>query len=752
MANENDTQQQQQANITECQAEVDGNDDHFKNFTQNADGENKDESSKVKVTHTKDNAENDLPTAAITKLNDLVADLGVSGSRSQLPVGFGDYTNIRATSGPMGVREGLATQLSLDSCQDAINAGTQQSVHQQQPHPTQNSSFSFKHFLSNCSVLTAPSSTVTSLDPSSTDIGNNGTTTITSTMATKSLQTSTGARPKVPQTNLVSSAATSSLSVGGGPDGLNSNASKMKRSPRFSSFDSQASLAEYAGATATYTDLASTADSSTDYRLYPDDREHDGFTDWNLPPTSGSTNTSASDYERGSQYVPRSYSNYDMPRPQTSPRRRIGVGSIRENHRPTRLALNINSTAPGAGGSGNVCSGAKLKLDLPLQQQSTSQSGSVISSGGGILRKNAVSSRPDFPPAALPPGVAAALPDFVQDHWMDSWYSHDMHVNSPPTSPAGGFFSEMTGASGDAGADSDGGVVKLNTENNNRDGPYISALTANSASLSMGLPESNSTVGSKMLPDFLSDGPIIHSSQRLADIATGLPSNTVGSPEEPTISTQLSRLRDDNERLQRELNEMRNALNEQTRRANDLERQLVKQTEKTSEKTQYHNKEGTTTKSCNDEDGESFKKRTSTVHNHVAKLKQQISQLTAEVEMLRREKELMREEGAVGGCSLPNCDRSYAAAATASGGLRNTPAVGIRPSRSQQIARDLQRAATNAESNLRQLLAGVDNLRQMAADIESADIQNDYDASPDLFSDFLDECDDYEEYPGGPAL
>lgn len=40
----------------------------------------------------------------------------------------------------------------------------------------------------------------------------------------------------------------------------------------------------------------------------------------------------------------------------------------------------------------------------------------------------------------------------------------------------------------------------------------------------------------------------------------------------------------------------------------------------------------------------------------------------------------------------------------------------------------------------------------MAADIESTDIQNDYDASPDLFSDFLDECDDYEEYPGGPAL
>lgn len=54
--------------------------------------------------------------------------------------------------------------------------------------------------------------------------------------------------------------------------------------------------------------------------------------------------------------------------------------------------------------------------------------------------------------------------------------------------------------------------------------------------------------------------------------------------------------------------------------------------------------------------------------------------------------------------------------------------------------------------SFRQLLAGVDNLRQMAANIEKSETHVDYEASPDLFSDFIDDCDDYEEYPGGPAL
>lgn len=58
----------------------------------------------------------------------------------------------------------------------------------------------------------------------------------------------------------------------------------MKRSPRFSSFDSQASLAEYAGAPTTADLPPGEASSgsggvskSSDYRLYPDERERDRF-------------------------------------------------------------------------------------------------------------------------------------------------------------------------------------------------------------------------------------------------------------------------------------------------------------------------------------------------------------------------------------------------------------------------------------------------------------------------------------------
>lgn len=46
----------------------------------------------------------------------------------------------------------------------------------------------------------------------------------------------------------------------------------------------------------------------------------------------------------------------------------------------------------------------------------------------------------------------------------------------------------------------------------------------------------------------------------------------------------------------------------------------------------------------------------------------------------------------------------------------------------------------------------MDNLRQMAADIGNSEIRVGYDVSPDLFSDFLDDCDDYEDYSDGPTL
>lgn len=392
-----------------------------------------------------------------------------------------------------------------------------------------------------------------------------------------------------------------------------------------------------------------------------------------------------------------------MPRPQTSPRRRVGIGANNatcKDGRPTRLALNSNQ---------NPTTAAKLKLDLPITSNSTGMNGGNSNIGAGAAsssnRKATHSSRPnDFQaPNPIPGAAAAALPDFVQDHWMDSWYANDMHVNSPPSSPINSFMDDLTGAqaaAGQAGVLHNSNNRPLHLDHNPLPGP------ADRGDFNMGLPEPpTSSVGSKMLPDFLSDGPIIHSSQRLADVAAGLPSNSIGSPEESSINNQLSRLRSDNERLQRELNDTRLALNEQTLRANSLERQLMEQQ-------RQHKTEAEETLDSN-------KKRSNAVQTHVAKLRQQVQQLTAEVEMLRREKELMREEGAVGGCSVQSCDRSYAAAATVSSTTRTAATAaaagqaigggagvgsitaGIRPSRQHQLSRDLRMAASNAEHNLK---------------------------------------------------
>lgn len=395
-----------------------------------------------------------------------------------------------------------------------------------------------------------------------------------------------------------------------------------------------------------------------------------------------------------------------MPKPQTSPRRRVGIGASIKDTRPTRLTLNASQ---------NPTTAAKLKLDLPLTSNSTGcASGASVSS-----RKSGHCSRPtDFPIANALPGAAAAaaaLPDFVQDHWMDSWYANDMHVNSPPSSPLIENANEagaagVSGVIGQAAAHHNTVSRALHLDNAPLPGP------ADRGDFNMGLQEPNASVGSKMLPDFLSDGPIIHSSQRLADVAAGLPSNSIGSPEESSMNNQLSRLRSENERLQRDLNETRLALNEQTLRANNLERQLVEQQ-------RLHRNESEATQENN-------VKRTTAAQAHVAKLKQQVQKLNAELEMLRSEKGVMREEGAVGGCSVQSCDRTYASAAVTNataaaaavggsdcvknvagstkarsggvvGGTSSGNALEIRPSRQHQLSRDLRRAASNAEQNLK---------------------------------------------------
>ncbi|XP_004522378.1 uncharacterized protein LOC101450888 isoform X1 [Ceratitis capitata] len=747
---------------------------------------------------------NHFPTSTTNfmcgKLNDLVADLCVNGpiDDSDNYDGYGDYTHSRSDNSGVNAHEETAMlQKNVTSTWEPVSSSiSNQHVSQPYVAPTQNSSsFSFKHFLSSGPPITAPSSTVTvtSLDTTASN-NTNGTqnnNTSASCSGSTTVQASTGARPKVPQSASLSSTSISSLmtagsssglsttNTGGQHDGGNSfstSATKMKRSPRFSSFDSQASLVEYVtvGADEEANGVSSTgisgvrgvgvgANASSGFRLNPQPRDilsttsrvSRGMGDGGTGPGSSTNNTG--EYGRN-QYVPRSYSNYEMPMSSSSasPRRRTGApssvgaggtGGMREA-RPTRLALNTNTS--------------KSKGNLPLSDLNSGACGGAPVGTAPPVTRPLPSNAGEFP--------AAVLPDFVQDHWLDSWYAHDMHLNSPPNSPIRDFSNiDVTGGAIGGNGGGSGGL----------NGSVCDVAGGNGVSGGIGIPGPSHAYGgaggggataeatasnAKMLPDFLSDGPIIHSSQRLADVAVGLPSNSIGSPDDPPITSQLSRLRIENERLQRELNDARMELNEQTRRANELERKLQTYELKQQQQQQQQQmpEEVATAESVEGLADRSKRTRTTTAtagagpQNYVRKLKQQVTQLTTELEALRRENEALREEGAVGGFNVSHCDRprpfgTDAGGGNAADGAGMRGAVG-RPFRTQQFSRDLLRAASNAEGNLRQLLAGVDNLRQMAAEIENSETRFGCDVSPDLFSDFLDDCDDYEDYSDGPTL
>lgn len=426
----------------------------------------------------------------------------------------------------------------------------------------------------------------------------------------------------------------------------------MKRSPRFSSFDSQASLAEFAGNTA---NNAGGANLKANECL-----TGTGLCNENPGNSMNNFFPNGADFAR-QQYVHRSFSNYDMDGAQSvSPHRnRISPpGGLSSSNMFHPNHLNLNSAAG----------------RHPGGRQSSKNHQQPIGSH----------MHPNRPGAEY----SAALPDFVQDHWIDQWYcSLDMNINSPPNSP----------------------ISPVDFVED------LHSIAANPADIC------------QTLPDFLSDGPIIHSAGRLADVAAGLPG--LDSPEENSPSLQLSRLRLENERLRRELDESRLALAEQTRRAGELERRLEQER---SNESAYSASLAQSMEQV-EETLDQSKKRAVAAQNQVSKLKQQVKQLTAEVDTLRRENESLREDGAVGG------DR-----------------VTRRPSRTQQLSRDLRRAASTAENNLRQLLTGVENLRLMAATIENMDRLDCGDASnqanPIINEEYLSDSDvDFDDFTG-PAL
>lgn len=336
-----------------------------------------------------------------------------------------------------------------------------------QTEPPKENPFSFKHFLRR----DTPSSNTINHSQSNTNIVNgngsdarNGTSASPSKSATTSSLNSTGARPKIPQfqsVNVIQSQADA----------------RMKRSPKFSSFDSQSSLSELA-----------------------DERNMHG---------SRSNNSFNVDYQFPSS---RSYNNYDIEPPSSSPSVKQHAGSRNYTQRSQN---NVNNTS------------------------------------------NSV------------------LPDFVQDHLLIEYYNNSDSPSNNMSPISGDDFS-LDNCDALNGPKRDPFDLPYNRSPNNRrrnnqhslpmDLPSLDRhhrpvsdlppdLMDNAAGCDVAV-QREETYGphnepeitrdqaaidkiSQTLPDFLSDGPI-HSSGRLADVATVL-------HEEDNQS--IVRLQQENERL-----------------------------------------------------------------------------------------------------------------------------------------------------------------------------------------------------------
>ncbi|XP_021711621.1 bromodomain-containing protein DDB_G0270170 [Aedes aegypti] len=535
----------------------------------------------------------------------------------------------------------------------------------------------------------------------------------------------TGAKPKIPQFQSVNTL---------------SSESKMKRSPRFPSFDSQSSLS----------DLADDKFMSNIYHS----RSNNSFnSDY---PLGGGGSTSG-----GSQYVQRSYSNYDMESP----------GS---------------ADSPRLAGSQNLHNSPNF---------------------GGRSRENLASTH-----RLGTSEFSAALPDFVQDHLvMEQWYTlggspksvspvsvdfdqlPDFTVNNLDAEAGGRGHGpiindmpfDLTYNSAPAGGANPASGANLNSSNRNRTplrntSPNVPLdLPPQNLDFSFDLPRrrvtpppelppdltDNNTSGPRSgfyfsdmdrnhsppasgsaadkihrLPDFLSDGPI-HSSGRLADVTHDTPHFNSPDADASHHQQRLQIERQENDRLRREVEDNRRIIAEQARRIKDLEKTVETAKSNASLAQTVEGFEGNLDKSY---------LRATTAETQVIKLRQKIKRLNAEIETLRQENDILKEEGAVGGTGAGVSDGACGGGAPSGvAGSRGFSAArhnSRRPfSRAQELSHELRQAAASAESNLRQLLTGVDNLRMMASTIEN--IERIDITHPD---DFLSDSDDNDLL--GPAL
>ncbi|XP_053973238.1 uncharacterized protein LOC128873586 isoform X1 [Hylaeus volcanicus] len=214
----------------------------------------------------------------------------------------------------------------------------------------------------------------------------------------------------------------------------------------------------------------------------------------------------------------------------------------------------------------------------------------------------------------------------------------------------------------------------------------------------------NETNVSKSLPDFLNDGPI-HNRTTLLSIDFGTITNSVEFTER--------RLSLENERLRYELELARKQIGDKSKRIQLLESELASRREVEHEETVHLEK-------AMEQVEDNLKRSTRRAVNAestVTSLKKEMKALTIEVSRLRLENKELKN-----GCTTKSRKEC--------GG---SSSIDLRVRR---LANDLRTAASSAEVSLRQLMFGVDNLRELASALENVD------RIEDRTKDFLPDSDE----------
>ncbi|XP_045193046.2 endosome-associated-trafficking regulator 1-like [Mercenaria mercenaria] len=286
--------------------------------------------------------------------------------------------------------------------------------------------------------------------------------------------------------------------------------------------------------------------------------------------------------------------------------------------------------------------------------------------------------------------VAGDLPDFVQDHYSDNIGTSPRGLELPDFTLRG--IRDNGPDIGDTNfpnTDYSNSVTNDNLElrhNEHNSGANDQSDFDENSDVEDNVPQQGSLVNS--LPDFLSDAAV--SSNKSSDnVTNSIPGDLRLSSDQLNDHLELQRLHEENLQLKRQLEEFRTKKLQDAERISELQRQMVEQKKKEVEETtameqameQVEQNLSTTTK------------RAVLAESSVTKLKQEVKVLHTEIKVLRGE----------------------------NGMLSGDQYLSDIKERTSYVAEQLSSATKTAETSLKQLLSGVDNLKLLSQVLTSID-------------------------------